>query len=529
MAQADKIPVTVLTGFLGAGKTTLLNRILSENHGQRIAVIENEFGEVGIDEALVIETDEEIFETNNGCICCTVRGDLIRILGSLAKRRDRFDRILVETTGLADPGPVAQTFFVDEDVKDIYALDGIVTLVDTKHLELHLDDSDECKQQVAFADVIVLNKTDLVSNEELERIDARVRSLNPVARIHRAKNANVELDAVLKVGGFDLARAVERAPTFLQPEYPFEWIGLYSASPGGHHLDLRVGPPGLRMFAAAVPADGANADPETALGVGLDLAVRGWRRDAAGISATLHDGAKLEALPQAGRMFEVCSHAGEHSHDHGHEHGHDHGHDHGHAHDHTAGHHHDHDHDHHHHHDDGHGSHDEGHGHGHGHHGHHHPDPAAGTPLSVRLEAGEGSWLLLASEHAAHEVALRMRNDDDTAISAVLSRDSGPGHVHDEEVGSVCLQSDRAMDLTRLNQWMGALLQEKGADIFRMKGIVAISRHPNRFVFQGVHMLFDGREDRAWKASEARRSELVFIGRNLDRAALTKGFEACLV
>jgi G3E family GTPase len=182
MEPMDKIPVTILTGFLGAGKTTLLNRILTERHGQRIAVIENEFGEIGIDQALVIEADEEVFEMNNGCICCTVRGDLIRILGNLAKRRDRFDRVLVETTGLADPGPVAQTFFVDDEVRARYALDGIVTLVDAKHVHLHLDDSAECREQIAFADVLVLNKADLVSADELAALERRVTAMNRLAQ-----------------------------------------------------------------------------------------------------------------------------------------------------------------------------------------------------------------------------------------------------------------------------------------------------------------------------------------------------------
>src|SRR5687768_4030116 len=166
-----KIPVTVLTGFLGAGKTTLLNRILTESHGRRIAVIENEFGEIGIDQALVINADEEVFGMNNGCICCTVRGDLIRILGALARRRDKFDRVVLETTGLADPGPVAQTFFVDDEVRERYALDGIVTLVDAKHVALHLEDSAECKEQIAFADVLVLNKADLAGPGELDALE----------------------------------------------------------------------------------------------------------------------------------------------------------------------------------------------------------------------------------------------------------------------------------------------------------------------------------------------------------------------
>jgi len=219
MTATDRTPVTVLTGYLGAGKTTLLNRILTEAHGKRYAVIVNEFGEVGIDNDLVVDADEEVFEMNNGCVCCTVRGDLIRILNGLMRRKGGFDAIIVETTGLADPGPVAQTFFVDEDVKAKTKLDSITTVVDAKHIELRLADSREAQEQIAFADQIVLNKTDLMSEPELLALEARLRRLNPLAPIHRAVRSNVPLEAVLGRGGFDLDRVLELEPEFLNPAH----------------------------------------------------------------------------------------------------------------------------------------------------------------------------------------------------------------------------------------------------------------------------------------------------------------------
>ena len=213
-----QIPVTVLTGYLGAGKTTLLNRILSENHGKRYAVIVNEFGEIGIDNDLIVESDEEIYEMNNGCVCCTVRGDLIRVVEGLMRRPGRFDAIVVETTGLADPVPVAQTFFMDDDVRSKTRLDAVVALVDAKHLPLRLKDSKEAEDQIAFADVVILNKTDLVTPEELRDVEATVRAINPAARIHRAQRSGVPLGEVLDRGAFDLSRALENDPHFLDAD-----------------------------------------------------------------------------------------------------------------------------------------------------------------------------------------------------------------------------------------------------------------------------------------------------------------------
>lgn len=232
MNTNSKIPVTILTGFLGSGKTTLLNRILSEHHGKRIAVIENEYGEINIDHALVINADEEIFEMSNGCICCTVRGDLIRVLGNLMKRRDKFDYVLIETTGLADPGPVAQTFFMDEEIQSEFTLDGIVTLVDSAHISQQLGRSDESTEQVAFADVLILNKTDLVDDPALDSLETRLRDMNRMAKVVRTEQADVPVDSVLNLTAFDLEQMLQRRPTFLEPEYPFEWTGVYALEPG---------------------------------------------------------------------------------------------------------------------------------------------------------------------------------------------------------------------------------------------------------------------------------------------------------
>ncbi|MDE0036901.1 MAG: GTP-binding protein, partial [Gammaproteobacteria bacterium] len=384
----------------------------------------------------------------NGCICCTVRGDLIRVLGNLMKRRDKFDYVLVETTGLADPGPVAQTFFMDDEIRAEFALDGIVTLVDAAHIEQQLGRSDESTEQIAFADVLVLNKTDLVDSEALDGLEARLRDMNRMAQVVRSERADVAVDTVLNLGAFDLDQVLERRPTFLEPEYPFEWTGVYSLDGGRYELSLAEGPdPAMSLV---VVSDQGTDD--AALRDSAEWCVRRYAEPATlirpgeGIPVGKHINLQLDSAGRKSFALEVD------------------------------------------------------------------------TPVRLGLFA----------QHTAEEFDLRLTDIQGVPISPAAERTWVAQHEHDDEVGSIAIETDGDVDSERLNAWLGELLRERGVDIFRMKGFISLAGDPRRFVFQGVHMLFDGQPDRPWGDSP-RRNQLVFIGRNLDEASMRQGFEACMI
>ncbi|MCC7462336.1 MAG: GTP-binding protein [Gammaproteobacteria bacterium] len=461
--MAQRIPVTVLTGFLGSGKTTLLNRILSENHGKRIAVIENEFGPVGVDHELVIGSQEEIYETSNGCICCKVRGDLIRILRQLLRRRDRFDYVMIETTGLADPGPVAQSFFVDEDLKEQYVLDAIVTLVDAHHLPQQLRREPAAAEQIAFADVVLLNKADLVDAATLARLARELRAINGTAKFLHCERARVPLDQVLGLGAFDLDRAMKLNDAFLEPVRPYEWLGVYELPAGRHALHA-----GAHTHAAAAGhRDHGHGQLEAVKLLALPVPAQGITEALLGEAAGAFEADAARCIAAAGfgpgtlQRLEL-------------------------------------------------------------------PGTAAGSPAAAHVHGGEfhfevpraGRWALFC-EHAPAEFGLHLHG-----VQPLEQREFG-SHHHDQDIASIGITDPRPLDADATNAWLGYLLQARGADILRMKGVLSFSREPRRYVFHGVHMVFDGQLEREWGSSE-RLNRLVFIGRNLDRHELEAGFESCI-
>jgi len=428
------IPVTVLTGFLGAGKTTLLNRILTEQHGLKLAVIENEFGEVVVDNQLVISSDEELFEMNNGCICCSVRGDLIRILGRLLKRKDKLDGILIETTGLANPAPVAQTFFTDDEMRSAFRLDAIITVVDAKHVSTHLDQGDESVKQIGFADRIVLNKTDLVSADELSALEARIKSINAVAKVFKTNNCAIPIADVLNVGGFNLSRATELDPAFLEPEYPFEWAGAYALPQGvhelvighvdhdhehhdcghDHHHDHERNENELDLV--VIPTASLS---ETDISAARDIALKtfsDWERkvsegESLELGATLN---RLELKDGNGRF---------------------------------------------------------------------------------KLEIKNPGFYLVFEQ--CSEVPLHIKVCSEN-VRPAWQQDYHPAHTHNEAVTSIGIHQAGELDGKKLNAWISDLLKNKGNDIYRMKGVISVKGSTKRLVFQGVHMLFDAKFDREW-------------------------------
>ena len=386
---------------------------------------------------------------NNGCICCTVRGDLIRILGNLMKRKDRFDAVLIETTGLADPAPVAQTFFVDEEVRAAFRLDAIVTMVDAKHVWQHLDTSSECQEQIAFADVTLLNKTDLVDAAALDKLEVKIRSMNAVAKVHRTQNAAIALDRILDIRAFDLQNTLATAPDFLKPEMPFEWAGVYQLEAGSHELNFQPGPDPEMNFVALPLDDAGNTGWEAAKTQAVTLFSEDGVVKKSG--SMLVPGVKLLTLA-----------FGE------------------------------------------------------------------GRGGQFKLEVLQPGLYVLFTQHHSDEFKMTFTRGG-KPLSPLKAETFAASHTHDQSVTSVGISEKRAVDPEKFNGWLSELLRTKGTDIYRMKGIEHLKGAPNRYVFQGVHVLFDGKPDRPWKDSTEPGNQLVFIGKNLNRAELEQGFRACLV
>jgi len=472
--MTPKIPVTVLTGFLGSGKTTLLNRILSEDHGLRIAVIENEFGEIGIDQDLVINADEEVFEMNNGCICCNVRGDLIRILGELAERRNQFDRVILETTGMADPGPVAQTFLVQEDIQEFYQLDGVITLVDGKHVSQHLDDeTDEVLAQVAFADRIIINKGDLTTDEEKQALKKRLQRMNTMAGFYFATMADAPIPELLDIGGFNVERAVDIKPNFLEPEYPFDAGAIWQLPAGNyvitmskehHHHDHSHDHShnhdhedhdhnhgdGSSMSIVMSYVDSTSADNSLAA-----LAEKVFVEFSAEPEILTHG----ESFGKTDRHYQMTLEGREN--------------------------------------------------------------------YEFKFSLDRDQSIALFTGHAPAGLSLKVVTADGSQVKPKDQQSFHGDHSHDSKVSSTSVELPGKFDGEKLNGWLEEFLIENGPDVYRMKGVVGIAGQDYKFVFQGVHMIFGSQPAGEW-GDEAPLNRLVFIGKHLDETYIKRSLEDCL-
>lgn len=475
--MSSKIPVTVLTGFLGSGKTTLLNRILSEEHGLRIAIIENEFGEIGIDQDLVINADEEVFEMNNGCICCNVRGDLIRILGELAERRDQFDRVILETTGMADPGPVAQTFLVQEDVQEFYQLDGVITLIDGKHVHQHLDDeTDEVLAQVAFADRIIINKGDLTTEDEKQALKKRLTSMNSMAEFYFATMADAPIPELLDIGGFNVARAVDIKPNFLEPEYPFDAGAIWNLSAGDylvnlsedhHHHDHDHDHDHDHSH-----DDGDDHDHHHGDGSSMSLLLTEIDQETGNDLSKLAEKVFVEfsADPETITHGQALANLNKH----------------------------------------------------------YQLSLEDRDTYEIGISLNTDQPIALFNSHIPHGYSLKITSLDGNKISSSATQSFHGEHTHDSKVSSASVELPGMFDSGKLNAWLEEFLIENGPDIYRMKGVVAIAGEDYKFVFQGVHMIFGSQPAGEW-GDQTPFNRLVFIGKNIDEDYIKKSLNECLV
>lgn len=451
------MPVTVLTGFLGAGKTTLMNHILhDQDHGMKFAIIENELGAVGVDDAILgtksVNQEEELVEMINGCICCTVRGDLIKTLKRLYKRKKKFDAVLIETTGLADPGPVVQTFFMDEDLQKMYSLDGIITVVDAKHVIMHLDEErekgavNESVEQVAFADRLLLNKTDLVTPTELAEVKLQIRQINSAVEIIETQHSVVDPKRLIGIQGFDLSRVLDMNPDFLGDskdlgqELPDGMCKLVLAVEG---MTCASDASSITKTAQALPGV-TTVQVSLAAGQVVILYEESSTSSVDSLKEAVFEmGFDVEVLPKEADDF---------------------------------------------------------------------------TPVILEdcCATGECEPDCVVTESAG--------TDDRAGRVAKVSSKT----VHDRQIGSVAFQIEGEVMVNRLQELISTLIRDKGEDLYRYKGVLAVAGKDEKFVFQGVHMVFNGNfmSSMPWKKGETREAKFVFIGKNLDYADLSAKFKS---